>query len=147
MNTPRLDPPTCLPLRPTAAGLCNSTGNVATTQQLRADIIVQSGASDVTIFCVNTPAAAGRRLRAAATAVYTASVCTPNRNYNVPLGERTGDSVGCVPVLPLPVVSAPTALADYMPEGTWPNPTCHFATMAVVQARKLRRIVGRMWQY
>ena len=78
---------------------------MATTQQLRADI-AQSRATDVAIFCVDTPAATGRVLRAATNAVYTASVCTPDRNYNVPLGERTGDGVGCVPVV---MVSAPPA--------------------------------------
>ena len=93
---------------PAAAGLCNSTANVATIQQLRADIIAQSGATDLAIFCVDTPASAGRRLQAATNAVYTASVCTPDRNYIVPLSERTGDRVGCVPVLP-PMVSAPAA--------------------------------------
>jgi hypothetical protein len=86
--------------RPPAAGLCNSTGNVATIQQLRDDIIAHSGATDATIFCVDTPAAAGRRLFADTDAVYTASVCTPDRNYNLPRGERTGDAVGCVKALP-----------------------------------------------
>ena len=89
---------------------------MATIQKLRADINAQSGATDVAIFCADTPGAAGRRLRAATNAVYTASVCTQDRKYNVPLGKRTGNGVGCVPVLPPAVVSAPAA--RLLPEQT-----------------------------
>ena len=83
---------------------------MATIQQLRDDIIAHSGATDATIFCVDTPAAAGRRLFADTGAVDTASVCTPDRNANLPRGERTGDTVGCVKALP--PVSAPADLMN-----------------------------------
>ena len=81
-----------------AAGLCNSTANQATIAQLRADLIAQ-GATDVTIYCVDT-AIAGRRLLATTQAIATGSACGTTKNLDLPVGERTGSVGGCVPALP-----------------------------------------------
>ena len=95
-----------------AAGLCNSTANQATIAPLRADLIAQ-GATDVTIYCVDT-AIAGRRLLATTQAVYTASVCSPEKSLPLPLGQKTGEVVdGCVPVVS--ATAAPRAEAPRLP--------------------------------
>ena len=109
-------PPACLqrgcatPTRLPAEGLCNSTANQAVIAALRADLIAKNQATDVTIFCVDAPVP-GRRLLAGTQAEYTASVCSPEKKVDLPVGTQTGEAAGCIPALPTqPSVSAAAAL-------------------------------------